>query len=449
MSELIDKALAAAGETDVVILERDALARVPEVFTATYPGAGAVVVGDERTMAAVGDRVVAALRSAGVEVDTHVFPGEPELYAEYANIETLREALRPLDAVPVGAGAGTLNDILKRACEELGRTYMLVASAASMDGYTAFGASISVDGYKQTLSCPAPQVCVVDLDVMARAPGHMTASGYGDLIGKVTAGADWILADALGIEALDDGVWELVQGPLRPALAEPEALAAGDVAAIRGLAEGLVMSGLAMQAHQSSRPASGSEHQFSHLWEMEGHGVEDTPRLSHGAKVGLGTVAIAALYQELLKEDLTRLDVDAAVGAWRDRAATEAHVRAHHPDAQLVEAAVAQTLAKWVDLEALRERLVLLTRHWPSLAPRLEAQLMAPEEVQRRLRAVGAPAHPSDIGLDWDRFRETYVRAQMIRSRYTVLDLALEAGLLEELVGRLFAPGGFWGEQRP
>jgi len=36
----------------------------------------------------------------------------------------------------------------------------------------------------------------------------------------------------------------------------------------------------------------------------------------------------------------------------------------------------------------------------------------------------------------------------MIRKRYTLLDLLLEAGLLEDSVAELFAPGGFWA-QRP
>ena len=63
---------------------------------------------------------------------------------------------------------------------------------------------------------------------MAAAPGVMTASGYGDLLGKVPAGADWIVADAVGAEAIDDYVWDLVQGPLRVSLSRPEALAADD-----------------------------------------------------------------------------------------------------------------------------------------------------------------------------------------------------------------------------
>lgn len=447
MSELIARALEGATDTKAVLAGAGVLDEVPALFAEQFDSRSAVVVGDERTMAAAGDRVVALLREAGVDVLTHVFPGDPELYAKYENCEVLRDALRPLPGVPVGVGAGTLNDILKRACGELGRPYMIVGTAASMDGYTAFGSSIALDGFKQTLSCPAPQVCVADLDVMAAAPGRMTASGYGDLLGKVPAGADWILADALGIEPIDQAVWDLVQGPLKQALARPADLAIGDVGAIGELAEGLVMSGLAMQAHQSSRPASGAEHQFSHLWEMEGHGVDDVPRLSHGAKVGVGSVAIAAFYEVLLDMDLSALDIDAAVAVWPTREAMEAQVRSLHPDARLVEETVVQALAKWITPEALRERLTLLGSKWDELVPRLRAQLLPASELQERLRAVGAPAHPVDIGLDWERFRETYVRAQMIRKRYTVLDVALEAGLLGGIVDRLFAVDGFWGRQ--
>ena len=96
---------------------------------------------------------------------------------------------------------------------------------------------------------------------------------------------------------------------------------------------------------------------------------------------------------------------------------------------------------------AFAERIELVKRVWPELRPKLEAQLIGPDELQRMLRDAQAPAHPSDIQLAWGRFKDTYVRAQMIRKRYTVLDLLLELNLLDELVEELFAPGGFWAEQ--
>ncbi len=123
---------------------------------------------------------------------------------------------------------------------------------------------------------PRPRAVVADLTVLMNAPARMTSAGYGDLLAKITAGADWMLADALEVEPIKAKEWSLVQEPLRRATARPGDLHAGDPSAMEGLIEGLVMSGLAMQAASSSRPASGAEHQFSHLWEMEGLG--ENPR---------------------------------------------------------------------------------------------------------------------------------------------------------------------------
>lgn len=451
MSELIAAALKASTDTKDVLIGSGVLAEAPSAFTRTFGDRTALVVGDERTMQVAGNAVHAALQAAGVPVlEPYVFPGEPELYAKYENTEMLRDAIAEQDAVVVAVGAGTLNDLAKRACGELGRPYAVVATAASMDGYTAFGSSIAVDGYKQTLDCPAPALAVADLEVMAAAPAEMTASGYGDLLGKLPAGADWLVADAVGAEAVDPGVWELVQGPLRQALARPEALAAGDLGAIDELAEGLLMSGLAMQAYHGSRPASGSEHLFSHLWEMEGHGVDAKPRrLSHGFKVAVGSVAITALYESVLADDLASLDVDAAVAAWPDREDLEQTVLRHHTQPGLREAAVDQTMAKYVEAATVGRRLEALAKAWPALSARLREHLLPASTLQQMLRAAGTPAHPSDIALDWAAFRATYVRSQLIRSRYTILDTLAEANLLEPMVERLFAADGFWGRQAP
>ncbi len=450
-SDLIQSALQTATDTKVVAAGPGEIASTPRVFRECFGDATAIVVGDERTMAAAGDDVVAALTEAGInQLEPYVFPGSPELYAEMENCYSLRDDLAARgEAIPVAVGAGTLNDLVKRAAFELERPYMVVCTAASMDGYTAFGASIALDGFKNTRECTAPRGCVAATDVMAKAPLVMTASGYGDLIGKLTAGADWIVSDAVGTEAIDQRVWEQVQGPLLGSLSRPEALATGDLDATADLAEGLLMSGLAMQGHQSSRPASGSEHQFSHLWEMEGHGVDAVPRLSHGFKVALGTVAITALYEAFLRRDISNLDVDAAVDAWSDRAAAEQQVRDLNPGSSLIDEMMKQTMAKYIDADQLRARLEGLKQQWPTLSDKLNAQLLPAAKVQEMLRAVGAPAHPDDIDLDWDRFHQTYFRARMIRSRYTVLDLVNEANLLDELVAELFAADGFWGTQAP
>ncbi|HEX7147421.1 MAG TPA: iron-containing alcohol dehydrogenase, partial [Actinomycetota bacterium] len=249
----IAAALGDATDTGQVVIGAGALGSVGEVFGRSFGERAAVVVADATTWRVAGEQVQRRLEAAGrATVPPYRFPPDHFVYAEYGNIERLREAIATHDAVPVAVGSGSLNDIVKRAAHEAGRPYLSVATAASMDGYTAFGAAITKDGYKQTMTCPAPRAVLADLEVLAGAPPAMTASGYGDLLGKVTAGADWLVADALGVEPVDPQVWELVQGPLREAVGRPGELAAGDQEALERLVEGLVMSGLAMQAHASS-----------------------------------------------------------------------------------------------------------------------------------------------------------------------------------------------------
>ena len=120
-----------------------------------------------------------------------------------------------------------------------------------------------------------------------------------DLIAKIPAGADWILADLIGTEPIDPVAWSLVQDSLRDWVANPEGIASGNRKALTFLIEGLIMSGLAMQKAKTSRTASGAEHQFSHLWDNQHHQFNgETP--SHGFKVGVGTVSTSALYEKIL-----------------------------------------------------------------------------------------------------------------------------------------------------
>ncbi|MGB3634861.1 MAG: sn-glycerol-1-phosphate dehydrogenase [Rubrobacteraceae bacterium] len=447
--ERINAALQEASDTQDVVIGAGTLASVGEVLEKNFGDRTAVVVADENTFEAAGKEVQQHLEEAGCElVESYIFPGEPTLYAEYGNIETLVEALGENEAIPVAVGAGTLNDIVKRASYECNRPYMNVSTAASTDGATAFGASIEKEDKKQTLECPAPRAVLADLDVLENAPSRMTASGYADLLGKVTSGADWLIADRLGVEEIDETGWSLVQDHLREWIGEPRKLSEGDQQEIENLIEGLIMSGLGMQSYQSSRTASGAEHQFSHLWEGEGLGRDQNPPLSHGFKVGVGTISIAALYERMLGRDFSDLDVDAACESWPSWEEMEEKVRKAYSGSKLEDVAVNETESKYIDADTLRERLELLRERWPELREKLTEQLMPAEQIETMLKTAGCPITPKEIGLDWESFQETYQRAQMLRKRYTVLDLAVETGILDECVEELFAPAGFWGSRR-
>src|SRR3954464_10051921 len=207
---------------------------------------------------------------------------------------------------------------------------MVVAPAASMEGYTAYGASITANGSKQTFDCPAPRAVLADLEIIQQAPPALNASGYADLLAKIPAGADWIVADAIGVEPIDSDVWNTVQQHLHAWVDAPDAIARGEPAASPGLPCGLMMTGFAMQAAKSSRPASGAEHQFSHLWDMQHHVHQGRTPL-HGFKAGIATLAVPRLCEAVLELPLDSLDVEACRAAWRDWAEVEADLPALFP----------------------------------------------------------------------------------------------------------------------
>jgi glycerol-1-phosphate dehydrogenase [NAD(P)+] len=427
----LEAALQAARDTKQMELGHGVLARTAEVFRRQFGDAPGVIVGDPHTMDAAGYSLMGALAHAGMRGIETIELRDPNLYAEHRFVEEVQSELgRRTGAVPIAVGSGTINDLVKLASHRLGRPYMCVATAASMDGYTAYGASITFEGSKQTFECPAPRAVVADIDVISKAPAHMTASGYADLLAKLTAGADWILADALGIEPIDRHAWETVQGGLSEALRDPAGCARGDFDAIEKLTEGLMMGGFAMQSALSSRPASGAEHQFSHLWDMQHH-THNGAAPSHGFKVGVATVAIARFYEALLDQNLQELDVDRAVSDWPERAALEQEIKQLIHEPEIVQVAIRESLAKYVDREALRQQLTRLRQIWPGLKERIRKQLPGWRSLSSMLSQAGAPTEPEQIGISRQRLRMSFNQARHIRRRFTVLDLAARAGVTD------------------
>jgi glycerol-1-phosphate dehydrogenase [NAD(P)+] len=441
----LDRALRAARDTRFLAIGPGARHETARVFATSFAEARGLVVADDRTFAAAGRDVEASLRRAALSSDETFLYG-PDVYAEHAFVARLQEALGSSRAIPVAVGSGTINDLTKLAAHRCGRPYMVVATAASMDGYTAYGASITYRGSKQTFDCPAPRAVIADLDVIGAAPREMNAAGYADLLAKAVAGADWILADAAGEEPLDQAAWETVQHFLPAWVANPGGIARAEPEALRRLVTGLLMSGFAMQSARSSRPASGAEHQFSHLWDMQHH-THDGAAPSHGFKVGIGSLASLALYEVLLRRGLDQVDVDAAVANWPSPEAIEARVAFLLGSGDLATKALEETRAKYLTPGALRAQIEHLRAGWPALRARLMRHLQPFQNLRALLHEAGCPTEPEQIGIARDRLRHSYEQACAIRRRFTVLDFAARLGVLDSALDELFAPGGAWSSE--
>lgn len=440
----IEQALQRARDTKALIIGRGTVCRTAEMFAELFPGQRAVIVADENTWEVAGKDVQASLDEAGVASEkSYIFPSK-DFYAEWQHIESLRSYLETVDAIAVAVGSGVINDTVKLVSHMLGRRYMCVGTAASMDGFTAYGASITKDGNKQTFDCPAPLGFVLDSEIAAAAPKELAASGYADLIAKIPAGADWMLADVVGSEKIDSFAWDLVQNGLKESLADPAAVFTGDVDKTQALADGLLMSGFAMQAIQSSRPASGTEHQYSHCWDMEDLCFEGK-HVSHGFKVGIGTLVSTAELEFLLEKGLEDIDVDACVAAWKswDEVEAEIHTLMEGKPGHIARALI-ETKGKYVEKEGLRSQLETLKAAWPELSVRIREQIIPFGQVRENLRLVGAPYEPEMIGVTRERFRQTVSYIPFMRSRFTNIDVIYRLGWMDEFIDRMFGQGGIW-----
>ena len=429
-NQRVAQALAAATETAAMEIGVGILDCVPTMFKEQFPGNRALVVADENTWKAAGEAVYAYLVQAGVECDEPYIFTDKHLHAEWKFIEMLDERLAATDAIAVAVGSGTINDLCKLCSYHQNRPYMCVATAASVDGYSSFGASITYKNMKQTFTCPAPKAIVADVGVMAKAPAEMTAAGYADLAAKIPAGAEWIIADFFGVEPIHDVAWHIVQDSLKESLADPEGVAALRPEAIAPFVEGLMLSGFAMQAARSSRPASCTDHLFSHLWNMRNHTYNGvTP--SHGFQVSVGTLFMCAMFDQMYKTDFTQIDVDKCVNNWPTLAEVRSAAENLFAGEPYAELGITEITAKYNDKDEVRRQLQLIKAGWPALKQKLQEQCYTYDEMYRCLSIVGAPVKPEDVGVSKAQMLADVPFVRHIRRRYNLLDLGLRAGTLD------------------
>ena len=440
--ERIAAALKVATDTKAFELGQGILGRVPVLFKEYFHGREAIVVADKNTWRVAGAEVFEALQAAGVKVQKFLFE-EDEFHADWDHIETLDRVLDSTGAIAVSVGSGTINDLCKLCSHHHQQSYLTVPTAASVDGYTSFGASITYQNAKQTFECPAPVAVVADVDVIAAAPKPMTAAGYADLAAKVPAGAEWMIADIVGAEPIQPAAWHVLQDCLDELLANPAGVAAGEPVAIADLFEGLILSGFAMQAARSSRPASCCDHLFSHILDMTHHRYQGK-FVSHGFQVAIGTLTMCAVLEEFLKYDLSSLDIDACVAAWPSLADEQARALEIFKDFPAPKLGFEQITQKYSDAEGVRRELTAVRDNWPALRERIAGQIWSFDKMKEAFKIAGAPYEPEHIGITREDIRAMFPKVQLMRWRYNVLDLAKRGRFYDQLVASVFAPGGAW-----
>jgi glycerol-1-phosphate dehydrogenase [NAD(P)+] len=378
-------------------------------------GARLALVSDPNTWEALGRRVARAL-AAVAAIDALVVE-RPQ--ADLSTVADLAERARFADGL-VAVGSGTINDLVKYLAFQSGRNYAVFATAPSMNGYVTATASLARDGLKTTLPAQPPRAALFDLAVLGAAPLRLIRAGLGDSICRTTAQTDWLLGHVLRGTAYDEEPFLLQAADEAALLEAAPALGARDPGAIATLTRVLVLAGLGMGIARSSAPGSQSEHLISHYLDMMAGARH--PGSLHGEQVGVATLAVSRLQNALFGAQrppvLRPTPID-------DRALR----RRFGPE--LGRQCGVELRAKALGPAATERLNAKLASEWATIAGRLRRAMLPTARLHAALTAAAAPSTAAGLGLAPDLYRDALRHAREIRSRFTILDLAAAAGLLD------------------
>ena len=385
-----------------VYIERDALSHLPQLCA---PYKSILLVADENTYGVSKDKLDKHL--AGRTIRKVIFSGKTVLIPNEEAIETVQAQMEGIDLI-VAVGSGVIQDLCKYVAFFAHIPYLVVATAPSMDGYASSGAAMILAGMKETVAAGLPFAIVADTEILKTAPKDMLQAGYGDIVGKYSALNDWKLSHIVNDEYFCDYIYDVTYRAVLDTLPRAEGILARDEESIRVLMEALVGVGIMMSLAGSSRPASGSEHHFSHFFEITGI-LEDKPYLAHGIDVAYSTVITAQIREDILKKDFPETQYRPA------KEALDAKIRSiYGPVAggcMALQEKVGNYAKDWVGIYKANEKAI----------KEVLAEMPSAQQIEKIL---------SDIGLDmkvfYDMYGEEKIRnaiwyAKDLKDRYTVL----------------------------
>ena len=421
-----------------VIIEKGAVNKLPSLLEEIGAKKPFILSGHD-TFQAAGNAVCSVLEQGGYSYVKYVFPISPVRPTEYTVGSALMHFDYSCDAI-IGIGSGVINDTAKMLARATGMKYIIVATAPSMDGFVAGTSSMDRDGLKTSIYSKAAWCVLGDLDILCNAPMHLLRAGVGDMLAKITSLMEWKLAAVIVGEDYCEVTAALVQRALDQVTAQAHKLLERDPEAVRSVMEGLVIAGIAMNYAGVSRPASGMEHYFSHIWDMRSLAFEGVLFEQHGIQAGLGTLYTLTAYHTFLKGNYHP-----------DREKAMSYVRSFSVDdwnRQLLdfigpgaEAMIeGEKREHKYSPEKHEERFTVIEKNWDLILDTIST-LPSPEKVRTLMESIGFPTSASVIGYNSEQVKTTFMMTKAIRDKYVGTRLFWDLGILEEVAEKSFLSG--------
>lgn len=388
------------------------------------------LVADANTWEAAGKKVAAILEKNGIPYSSYIFPASRgHIEPDETAVGSLCMAFDPTCDIALAVGSGVMND----CCRVLAKTakigHMVVGTAPSMDGYASNSSSMIVEKIKTSIYSCCPQAIIADIDIMKEAPMRMLWAGLGDVLAKYNSLCEWRISHIAIDEYYCENVARLVRSSVKKVTENAPGLVNRAPEAVQAVVEGLILSGVAMDFAKISRPASGLEHYYSHMWEMEAL-REGRHADLHGICVGVGLCLTLPEYDLLRANRPTKEEAEQAYAEYTPEKWQQEMRGIFGATADDVIACE----EKWQknSSEKHEARLKNLLENWDEILRAMDEELPDTKELLTLMKSTGMPTTPEELGLDQGAVQRAYLGSREIRDKYLLSSLLWDIGRLKK-----------------
>ena len=410
-----------------IVVESGAINKLPD-FIKEFNCKKPFILADKNTFIACGEKVCSALDDAGISHSKYVYnsgeiePDESAVGSAVMNFDNTCDLV-------IAVGSGVINDIGKILANTTKLPYFIVGTAPSMDGYASATSSMALNGLKVTLPSKCADVIIGDIDVLKNAPMRTLQAGLGDMLAKYVSVAEWRISHEINGEYYCERIAELVRSALKRCVDNAQGLLKRDETAVKAVFEGLVIGGVAMAFAGVSRPASGVEHYFSHMWDMRGLQFGTKVDL-HGIQCAIGTFIASGLYEKILalnidKEKALNYVKAFDYNAWANELKCFLGASA---DAMI---ALEKKEQKY-DVDKHEKRLEIIIEKWDTICKIIREEIPSKKQIERILDTIGAPKTIEELGIDCD-VNMAFKATKDMRNKYVLSHLSWDLGVIDEI----------------
>ncbi len=411
-----------------IITGNGAINKLPDVLN-SMGATKAFLLADCNTYSSAGESVANILSENNIAYSQFVFPDTALKPDEKAVGSAVMHYDKTCDVV-VSVGSGVINDIGKILSNTVNSSYIIIATAPSMDGYASATSSMTMDGLKVSLPSRCADVIIGDTDILKNAPEKMLKAGIGDMVAKYISIAEWRISHLVTGEYYCETVADLVRTALKKCVDNADGLLKREDTAVEAVFEGLIIGGMAMAYAGLSRPASGVEHYISHIWDMRGASL-GTPVELHGLQCALGTIIAVKLYEKfknITPDKKKALDYvkNFNYGNWSDE------LRKFLGTSAESMIALEEKEQKY-DSEKHEKRLGCVIENFENILQIINEEIPTSAEIEELFAKTGLPTTSEEIGLDEKTLPMTFMATKDIRDKYVLSSMCWDLGILEEM----------------